>query len=299
LTIVRILVTGASGQLGCYLIDRLSATRHHVSAWSGTTRRVRGEILIQPVDLAEGHTIAAALAEADPDVIIHAAALSSTESAWREPALARAVNVAGTECLAEWAEEHDRRLVYTSSDLVFDGSNAWNREDDPALPILEYGRTKREAELAVLARPRGLVARLSLLYGPSRCGRTGYFDRTMATMRGSTPQWFFADEFRTPLDLATAAAILVRLAESQSTGLIHVGGPERLSRFELARRTASVLGIDPSLARANRRADVATAEPRPADVSLDTSRLRRLFPDLEIPQVEDALAGGRGAINDP
>ena len=130
--------------------------------------------------------------------------------------------------------------------MVFDGSKAWNREDDPAEPILAYGRTKREAEPHVLACPGGLVARLSLLYGPSRCGRPAFFDRTMDALRRGEPRAFFEDEFRTPLDLATAAATLASLAATDAVGTVHVAGAERVSRFELVRRAAIALGIDPS-----------------------------------------------------
>jgi len=287
---MRILVTGASGQLGCYLIDRLAMGPHEVIAWSGRTQNVRGQLRVRPIDLTDSLAVTAALEEANPEVLIHLAAISSTEAVRRDPERDLAVNVSGTALLAEWAAKRDRRLLYTSSDLVFDGSKSWYGEDDPALPILEYGRTKRDSEPAVLATTRGLVARLSLLYGPSRSGTAGYFDRAMTAMRAATPQAFFADEFRTPLDYITASRILVRLAESAATGLIHVGGPERLSRFELMRRAASVLGVDRRFVRALRRADVPMAEPRPADVSLDTSRLLHLFPDLEFPGVEDALA---------
>jgi dTDP-4-dehydrorhamnose reductase len=286
---MRIVVTGASGQLGSYVIDRLARGPHEVIAWSGRTANVRGELRLQPVDLTDALAVTAALEQADPDVLVHLAAISSTEAVRRDPKRALAVNVSGTGLLAEWAAKHDRRLLYTSTDLVFDGSKSWYGEDDPALPIVEYGRTKRDSEPAVLATRRGLVARLSLLYGPSRSLTAGYFDRAMAAMRTANPQSFFADEFRTPLDNMTASRILVRLAESAVTGLMHVGGPERLSRFELMRRAASVLGVDPGFVRGNRRADVPVAEPRPVDVSLDTSRLLHLFPDLEFPGVEDAL----------
>ena len=141
--------------------------------------------------------------------------------------------------------------------------------------------------------PRGLVARLSLLYGPSRSGREGFFDRTISALRAGEPQAFFTDEHRTPLDYATAARALVRLAESETLGTIHLGGPERLSRFELMSRAAGAMGIDPTLVKPNRRADVPFAEPRPADLSLDSSRLNRLFVDLAFPQVENALACNR------
>ena len=119
---------------------------------------------------------------------------------------------------------HDRRLVYTSTDLVFDGSRSWYREEDPAQPILVYGQTKHAAERFVLDTPNGLVARLTLLFGPSRSGKEGYFDRTTAALKSGVPQAFFTDELRTPLHYAIAARILIRLAESETRGLLHVGG---------------------------------------------------------------------------
>lgn len=291
---MRIVVTGASGQLGSHLLERLTEDPHEVFAWSGPAPRVGGNLPLRAVDLTDALAVAAALDEADPDVVIHLAAISSTEGAYRDPKLAAAVNVAGTRLLTDWATRHGRRVLYTSSDLVFDGSRSWYREGDPAVPILEYGRTKLHAEPAVRATARGLVARLSLLYGASRSGKAGYFDRAMAALRAATPQSFFIDEFRTPLDFDTAAGILIGLAESDATGLIHVGGTERLSRFELMRRAAVAQGIDPGLIHASNRAGVPSDEPRPADVSLDTSRLAGLFSNFERPAIEAALASSRG-----
>jgi dTDP-4-dehydrorhamnose reductase len=179
--------------------------------------------------------------------------------------------------------------VFTSTDLVFDGRRSWYCESDLAVPILEYGRTKVAAEEFILAECAGLVVRLSMLYGPSRNGRPAYFDQAMAALQSGTPQAFFDDEFRTPLDYRTAARLLIRLAESEATGLVHAGGPERLSRFELMRRAATVLGAEPELVRANHRSDLPGLEGRPGDVSLDTALLRAVLPDLVIPSVEEAL----------
>jgi dTDP-4-dehydrorhamnose reductase len=292
---MRVLLTGASGQLGAYLIDRLLASGHDVVAWSGMEAGRRGGLTLRPVDLADPAATAQALDEADPDAVLHAGAITSAEAARRSPDRARAVNVEGTGRLADWCRNLGRRLVFTSTDLVFDGRRGWYREDDAAEPVLTYGRTKRQAEPAVLSAPRGLVARLSLMYGPSRAGRPAYFDRTLDALRLGEPQAFFADEFRTPLDLGTAADILVRLMECEAVGTVHVGGPERLSRFELIRRVAAALGLDPELVRPNRQADAPAPEPRPADVSLDTARLVHLLPDLERPGLEAAIRGLAGA----
>ena len=82
---------------------------------------------------------------------------------------------------------------------------------------------------------------------------------------------------------------MIRLAENQVGGMVHVAGRERVSRYELMQRAARALGLDPDLVRANRRQDTRLAEPRPADVSLETSRLASLLPDLDRPSIETAL----------
>ena len=154
--------------------------------------------------------------------------------------------------------------MFTSTDLVFDGTRPWNREDDPVGPLSEYGRTKVRAERIVLAIPTGVVARLSLLYGWSRSNsrRLSFFDQAVRAVRSGESRSFFEDEYRTPLDLATAALILVRLAESDFAGLVHVAGPERMSRFELMRRASACLGLEPSLIQPSRVADARSARPQ-------------------------------------
>jgi dTDP-4-dehydrorhamnose reductase len=287
---MRVLLTGASGQLGAYLIDRLSASGHDLVAWSGSGPGLRGGVPLVPVDLTDPLPTLRALEAADPDVVLHAAALSAADAVRRDLERGWAINVFATRLLSEWCSRRDRRLVFTSTDLVFDGSKPWWREDDPAWPLLAYGRTKREAEPFVLAVPRGLVARVSLLYGPSLCGREGFFDRAMSALRLGRLQAFFVDEFRTPLNYATAAEILARLATTEVTGVLHVAGAERVSRFDLMRRAAVAMGLDADLVWGNRRSDVVMEEPRPADVSLDTTRLAGLLPDLVRPTIEEALA---------
>ena len=289
---MRILVTGASGQLGAYLIDRLDGRGHEVVGWSGSAPCVRRGISLKPVDLLDGEATIRALNAADPDAVIHAAAISAAEAVRLDPARASAINVEATARIAAWCDRRGRRLVFTSTDLVFDGSRPWNREGDPAEPILAYGETKRRAEPAVLTTEKGVVARVSLLFGPSRCGRLYFFNRAIGAIGRGEPQSFFEDEFRTPLDMATAAEILVRLAEGDQVGLFHVAGRERMSRFELMRRAANALGLDPALVLPSRRAETQLPEPRPADVSLDTSRIASAFPDLVRPTIEEALPAG-------
>ena len=285
---MRILVTGAGGGLGAYVVDALAAEGADFLGWARSPGEVRAGVALEAVDL-EGEGIDARLDGANPDVVLHLAAVSAAEAVRLDPARGHRVNVEATRRIADWCDRRGRRLVFTSTDLVFDGSRPWNREDDPAEPVLAYGRTKRAAEPFVLAVPRGLVARVSLLFGFSRNGRDAYFDRTVAALRRGEPQTLFEDEYRTPLDLGTAARILIALAWSDASGILHVAGRERMSRHDLIRRAAVALGLDPGLVRANRRADVRLPEPRPADVSLDTSHLAAMLPGIERPTIEEAL----------
>jgi dTDP-4-dehydrorhamnose reductase len=278
--------------LGSHLTKELARQGHQVAAWSGRSDGFRDGIKLKTVDLADPIAARAALEEAGPDVIIHAAAVSSAAAVLRQRDYAWDVNVRGTELLAAWARKNGRRILFTSTDLVFDGAKSWYREDDATAPTLEYGRTKVAAEAPVVANENGLVVRLSLLYGTTINDQLAYFDQAIADLRAGTPRSFFEDEFRTPLDYVTAASILVRLAESEATGILHAAGGERVSRFEMMRRAAAALGADSELVRANRRADAPAPEPRPADVSLDTSRLRSLFPHIVLPTIEDALGVG-------
>jgi dTDP-4-dehydrorhamnose reductase len=87
----------------------------------------------------------------------------------------------------------------------------------------------------------------------------------------------FEDEWRTPISLASAAEALIALARSDFEGLLHIGGPERLSRLDMGLRLAERLGADPTLIVAGRRNQIAAAEHRPRDLSLKSGKWRRHF----------------------
>lgn len=287
---MRVVVTGASGQLGAYAVEALGQAGHEVIAWSGTRTGAVAGVQLTPIDLAAPSTIEAALRAADPDAVLHLAAVSAVEAVRQDFDRARRVNVEASRAIADWCAIRDRRLVFTSTDLVFDGSKPDWRESEPTRPSLAYGRTKVAAEHEVTLVPRGLIARIPLQFGPSRCGRESPIDRAIVALRRGEPITGFVDEYRTPLDYGTTARGLVALLGLDRAGVIHLAGRERISRHDLLRRIAAALGLDADLVRGNRQADVPTPEPRPADVSLNTERLGRWLPDFSRPAVEEVVA---------
>src|SRR5262245_9991009 len=210
---MHVLVTGASGLLGGYLLRQLRDDGLAVTAWSGTRT---GEVFGTPlrtVDLGDPDAVAAACRAARPGVVLHAAAMARLPDCHRDPDRARRVNTNATAVLAELAAQAGARLLLVSTDLIFDGERGWYREEDAPAPLSVYGRTKAAAEESALAAPGGAVVRMSLLFGPSLTSRP-FFDEQVTALRAGRPLTLFADEWRTPLALTTAARALVALARS-------------------------------------------------------------------------------------
>jgi dTDP-4-dehydrorhamnose reductase len=271
------------------LLRELATRELSVTAWSGSHSDRSFGVALQPVDLANIDQVAAAFRQAQPDAVLHAAAIASIADCWRDPQRAQQVNTQGTALLAELAAKAGTRLLLVSTDLVFDGEQGRYRELDPPAPLSVYGRTKAAAEPLVLAVPRGVVVRVSLLFGPSLSDRPSFFDQQMVALRERKPVTLFSDEWRSSLSLATAARALVTILRSDYVGLLHVGGPERMSRLEMGQRLAAYLGADLAAIRVAERNSMPAAEPRPRDVSLDSSHWRELFPEEPWPTLETAL----------
>ncbi len=275
---MSLLVTGAGGNLGAYIVRELARRDSPFVAWTNS----------QFLDLTNEFTVVDAFLAARPTHVIHAAALATVSDCHRDPARAAAVNLVATARLADLAHRQGARFVYVSTDLVFDGESAPYGEGAVPNPLSEYGRTKAAAELAVCTFPNHAIVRLSLLYGPSLVGRPTFFDATVAALRAGQPVKLFHDEWRTPLDLATAASALIDITQSTETGVFHVGGPERMSRLEMGQRIAATLGLDARSIVAASRLDEAP-ELRPRDTTLDSSRWRSLFPTGDWPTIERGM----------
>jgi dTDP-4-dehydrorhamnose reductase len=275
---MRLLLTGASGQLGAYLLREGLRRGVTITAWSGHRPADLFGCPLRPVDLTDADAVAAAFREARPDAVIHAAAMAGVADCHRDPARAEDINRGGSARIAELAVQSRARVVHVSTDMVFDGERSDYREEDAVAPLSVYGRTKEEAERAVLAHLRTVVVRVSLLFGPTLGERRTFFDEQMAALNAGRPLTLFHDEWRTPLSLLAAARGLLDVAQSDVAGLLHMGGPERLSRLDMGHRLAAFLGRDPVGIVSASRLSAPAVEPRPRDLSLDSSRWQRLFP---------------------
>ena len=259
---MRVLVTGASGQIGPYLLRLLRSAGCEVIAWSHQALQPVEGLQPRSVPLVDEAAIRLAFEDAAPDCVIHAAAMSAIADCLKDPAKASAINTRGTALLAELADGRAARMVYLSTDLVFDGEKGNYRETDPAHPPTCYGRTKLAGESAVLTASRGAVLRLPLIVGPTLTGRAKFFENLLASLRENRRVDLFHDEWRTPLTPDSVAEAIVMLALSPATGLFHVGGPQRLSRYEIGVAVAQAAGLSPEPIQAVSRLSIPSPEPR-------------------------------------
>lgn len=273
------LVLGGSGFLGMHLVRRFRAAFPQMRCIT-TSRHPGAAGPARLWDACEPGASLRLLEELRPRVVILAAALARVGDCERDPALAQELNVALPAQLAALAKAHGTRLVHISSDLVFGGRPPLGErysEADPPSPLGCYARTKAAGERPAL-QAGALVVRIPLLFGDSGGRGSGASDALFASLdRGESPG-LFRDEWRTPLEVSSAAAALVELAMGEASGLLHLAGEQRLSRYELGRRLmlAAQRGSELGRLRAIARAEVGMGQ-RASDASLDSSLARGLL----------------------
>ncbi|MHC4944013.1 MAG: SDR family oxidoreductase [Planctomycetota bacterium] len=282
----RILVTGGSGFLGSHAAWLLSREGFEVSATYGKHpdrfQSTFGKTQVQglAMDLTSDVSIADAFRTANPHAVVHTAAAADPGPCQENPGLARRVNVDATETLARLSKTAGARFVFFSTDQVFDGERGGYCEADPPHPIHVYGETKVEAERRVLDLLGGRVTvmRITLAYGRSPTGDRSCTEQVLCMLeRGESPR-LFIDEIRCPvLAEDVGQAVLELLASSEEIPILHLGGPEALSRYDIGKAAAEAFGHDPSLLQAVRQSDLKLPAPRPRDLSVDTGLAQKIL----------------------
>ena len=254
-------ITGISGFLGWHLAQVAQANwqvygtyhRHPVSlsALSGsghTTTRL---------DLLDFDAVVETLISQRPAAVIHTAALSSPNACQQNPTASHAVNVAATEHLARRCAAEGVPLVFTSSNLVFDGRCSPYAESAPPCPINLYGEHKAEAEQRLLAAyPQAVVCRLPLMFGAATPTATSFLQNFLGKLRSGQRLNLFTDEYRMPAEARAIAAGLLLALQHPGLGLLHLAGASRLSRYDIGQLLVQRWRITTANIHPCRQADV-------------------------------------------
>jgi dTDP-4-dehydrorhamnose reductase len=269
----RLLIIGASGFVGARWAAAAAADFQVTCA---ARKPLAGEPGWLPLDITSAGSVNAAFEAARPQQVTLLAALSDIDRCQREPTLAEQINVEGARHVAAACARSGARLLYTSTDAVFDGTRGYYREDDPPSPPNFYGETKARAERLITdLLPSALIVRLSLVLGTSATGGgNSYLEKVVGNLRAGNEIISPTYEYRNPLDVLTLCEFLRELTQdAAAAGIFHAAASDKISRFDLALAIARHVGANEQLI-VPQTAPVPGRAPRGADDFLATDRLR-------------------------
>ncbi|KAL0002530.1 hypothetical protein SO802_016311 [Lithocarpus litseifolius] len=291
----RVLVVGGTGYLGQHLLQGFSeiqgtpfeydlAFTYH-SNLPQPLLDALPHLLPFHVDLKTGQGFdGISYSFGQPDVVVNCAALSVPRVCEMDPAAALSVNVPSS--LVDWLsnfKEGSTLLIHLSTDQVYEGVKSFYKEEDETVPVNVYGKSKVTAEQFVSEKCLNFaILRSSIIFGP----------QTISPVPKSLPiQWidgvlskgekmdFFHDEFRCPVYVKDVVAIILALTSrwisegKQMQLLLNVGGPDRVSRVQMAEAVADFRGYNTSLIKPVSASSVDRGVKSPADISMNLSKL--------------------------
>jgi dTDP-4-dehydrorhamnose reductase len=268
----KILITGASGFLGYHLLRSSYLKGFDVFGlyYSGVITFEHSTNL--QIDLRSYIDMGNMIDDIEPDVVIHTAALADGNLCQSNKELSYELNVDVTRNLAGICSDYQVPFVFTSTDLVFDGTKGLYNEGDQPNPLMVYGEHKLLAEEEVTRiYPEALIARCPLMFGSPEASTKTYFSQFLRSLKDGKPSNLFHDEYRSICGAKSVAEGILHLSEEVS-GIVHVAGSDRVSRYDFGLAAADVFGFDKDLLHIVSQKDIKMSAPRPADVSLDIGK---------------------------
>lgn len=285
----RVLLTGASGYLGRYLLRSQPATIELLAICNSQSLQSEHKSF---------HVLQQDLLKADfspwqqfaPDVIIHTAAQSRFHACQNDPDLTHEMNVVVSRKIAGFAAENGSHLIFTSTDQVYSGQQALSPETGLTAPKNVYASSKLAAEEGITEiLPSATILRCALMYGTSLNDQPVFTDLMALKLKAGESLDLFIDEWRSPLWVADMAGFLWQIVERRPRGIYNTGGPQRLSRYQMGTVMCEVLDIPLRQIRQGKLSQHQLASLRPADCSMDSSKLMLLLGG-HVREMRDAFA---------
>jgi dTDP-4-dehydrorhamnose reductase len=271
-----LLVTGASGFLG---YNFLQLDLSHWKVITLTHQRLFEHETVKSVrcDIADIDLLSETLKKMKPHAVVHLAALSNTNYCEENPELSHKVNVEATVCLAEYCATHNTPFLFSSTDLVFDGTKGNYTETDTVNPLMLYGRQKAMAEKLILdLNKTACILRLPLMFCDGGKNAQSFLQPLLQKLKAGDKVFLFTDEFRSVAGGASVAKGIKLALENNWQGIYHLGGKEKISRYDLGLLICEVFGLDKNLIVPTLQSELKPVATRPPDVSLNSDKAYRL-----------------------
>lgn len=281
---MKTLVTGASGFLGAKLMSVLD--REHEVVGTYMTKEKRDCIYL---DVTNGDHVYATINNLKPDITIHTAAISAPDLCESDREKAWKLNVEGTRNIASACKRSDSKLVYISTDYVFDGGKGDYTEDDEPRPLNYYGLTKLKGEKIIRSElANHLIIRVPIFYGfNDEEDRPSFVTRIISKLRSDEEVYVDDDQIRYPVWIDDIALVINELIKRDARGTYHFNSKEPITKYQWALKIADIYGLP-------REKIYKTTEPqggakRPHNSKLNTLKIEELGIKIKPVRIEEGL----------
>lgn len=268
---MKFLVTGSAGLVGRQVVKDLSEYDHTVYSCYHNSMPEHGTPI--KLDLFNNDDIINAIDRTKPDAVIHLAAMTGVDACEKDPDEAFQVNAYSSQLLAKEARNRNSFFLYVSTDYVFDGRKGMYQEGDTQNPLGVYGESKAEGEKRIRKTDFDLcIARTSTPFGVHPKKKT-FPQFVIENLKQQKQVPALTDQFTSPTYVPNLSRMLIEIATKKITGIFHVAGATRISRYDTACLVAQKAGLDSSLIRpATIEQMKSWVAKRPKDSSLDIAK---------------------------
>lgn len=278
------IVIGVSGMVGEHILNALDVRESQVLTTYNKTPVSSAEKL----NIADKAEVDEIIQRISPDIIYLPAAITNVDYCENHLEESYNVNVIGVQNIVNASNSAGSRLVYFSTDYIFDGKNGPYDESTAANPISEYGRQKLEAEhyIALFAEDY-LIIRTTVVFGWERQGKNFVY-RLIKSLSNGVAVNVPVDQIGTPTYVNNLAQIAVQLSETSMQGVINVAGSRLINRYEFAKKAAAVFMLDENLIKSVHTDELYQPARRPLSAGLLTAKLEDASP-IPIVDYEEGL----------
>lgn len=267
----RLLVTGASGLLGSKIVE-LAKGKYDVIPLHNAKPLHQNSLKL---DITNRKQVFNLLRKLKPDLVVHTAAETNVDKCETQKELAWKTNVEGTRSVAAACSEIDAKIVYISTDYVFDGEKGLYTEEDTPNSINHYGVTKLEGENQIKKLCKNhIILRTSVLYG-WHPWKQNFATWVINSLKQGNEISIVEDHFNTPTLADNLAEIIIEALQKDLQGLYHASGSQKISRYEFAKEIANTFNLDYSLIKPIKMSQLTTwIAKRPKDSSLNINKIK-------------------------
>ena len=295
---MKLLVIGGSGLLG-YKVAKMASNEHETFlTYNYRSIQIEGCTTLK-LDKCDRNAVFELLEKIKPDVVIDTAALHNVDYCETHPEEAWKVNVEGTRNVAEACKKVGAKIIFISTDYVFDGTKGYYTEEDAPNPLSYYAKTKLEAEKTIQSLDVNyIIARPSVIYGwnpsevsglKSSSGKSvNFVVWALQKLEKGEEIKAVTDQYSSPTLADNLAEALLVMASSEKQGIYHTAGKDCVNRYEFTLKIAEVFGLDKSLIKPVTSEIFKQVAKRPKKCCLDVSKAEKDF-GIRFLTVEEGL----------